>query len=58
MTVFLPTSSALVELSQALQFEPNEPAVTPVFEALMLGTNLKPWLSGWWQLDEPNKRLM
>jgi hypothetical protein len=50
MANFLPTKYALLELARLTGREPNDPALTQLFDALVLRGHLTPWLPDWWEL--------
>ena len=51
MTTFLPTSTALLDVAQLLELDPNDPAVVAAFDELVLQGHLRPWLEGRWELS-------
>jgi hypothetical protein len=54
MAVFLATAHVLRRLAQTLDREPNDQAVVQVFDALVLGGHLKPFIPNWWELCRLN----
>jgi TorA maturation chaperone TorD len=55
MACFLPTNEALIELARLTGREPNDPALTQLFDALVLRGHLTPWLPDWWELIQWKK---
>lgn len=49
MAIFLPTRELLLEIAQALELEPNDPAVVELFDQLELRGHLKPFVPDWWE---------
>ena len=48
MACFVPTNEALIELARLTGWEPNDPALTQLFDALVLRSHQTPWLPDWW----------
>jgi hypothetical protein len=51
MATFLPTAEALRQIAKALDRDPSDPVVLQVFDVMVLRGNLKPFRSGWWEVE-------
>lgn len=50
MAAFLPTTELLRLIAEALDREPDDPAVSAPFDRLVVRGQLVPWLPDWWEL--------
>lgn len=50
MSAFLPTTELLRLIAEALDREPDAPAVSAAFDRLVVRGQLVPWLPDWWEL--------